>query len=150
MERERDGDEHHDEIDKREGELRVQIDEIFPNLEPRRLEPADIISELPEAHRGDLFLDPHEVLDVLLQVQRRRTEGDRLDRAVGADLAVGTVRQLPARRGPVRAPRVQPIDETELAVHLEDSHPIHLAGSRVQQFDAIEARVAAPHPEALT
>jgi len=39
LERERDGDEHHDEIDKREGKLGVQIDEIFRTW-TRRLEPA--------------------------------------------------------------------------------------------------------------
>src|SRR2546428_831918 len=71
LEREGDGDEHHDQIDEREGQLGVELDEMFADLEAGRLEPGDVVLELPEAHRIDGLLDADEVLHLLRQVQRR-------------------------------------------------------------------------------
>src|SRR6267378_3802943 len=61
----------------------------------------------------------------------------------------GTVSQLPAPLRPVRLPRVEPGEQPELAVHLEDRHAVEVARLGAQQLHAVEAAVRAPHPQSL-
>src|SRR5439155_17175381 len=67
----REGNRHqdHHEIDEREGELGVELDEILPDLEAGRLELHDVVPELAITHRADGLLDADEIFHLLLQVQ---------------------------------------------------------------------------------
>src|SRR5207253_4638934 len=65
----------HDEIDEREGELRVELHEVLLRVEARGVELPDVFAQLEIAHRGDRLLDVGEVLDALVEVEGRNGEG---------------------------------------------------------------------------
>src|SRR5213593_1758202 len=149
LQRERDRHEDHDQIHQRKRELRVELHEILADLEPRGLQLGDVVPELPEAHRAHRLLDPQEVLQLLLQIHRRPPERDRLHLAVGADLAVRALAQLPPPGRPVRPPCVEPPGQPELPIQLQDRHPVEVVRRGAQELDPVEPRVRAPHPQPL-
>src|SRR6185436_18198020 len=106
LQRERDGDEHHDQVDPGEGQLRVELHRVLLDLVAGGLQPGDVLAQLPVAHRGDRLVDLREVVHVLPQVDGGQDEGDRLDLAAWAELPEGAVGELPAFRAPVSAPGV--------------------------------------------
>jgi hypothetical protein len=49
----------------------------------------------------------------------------------------------------VRPPSVEPTNQAELVVNLEDGDSVQVVRPRVEQLDTVEARGRATHPEAL-
>src|SRR5207302_6830473 len=105
--------------------------------------------QLPVAHRLEVLVDPRELLDVLRELQRGEGERHCLDGAAGLDLAEVAFAELPAGLRPVRLSCIEPGEETEAAVHLEDRHPVEVARLRAQELDAVKTAVRAPQPEPL-
>ncbi len=149
LQRQRDGDEDHHEVHERKGELGIERDQVFLGLEAGGFETRHVVAQLPVAHRLEVLVDPRELLDVLVELEGGERERHRLHGAAGLDLAEGAVAQLPARLRPVRLPGVEPVEQPELAVHLQNRHPVEVARPGTQELDAIEAAVRAAEPQPL-
>lgn len=77
-------------VDQLEGELRVELDHIFPDLVAALMELLHVGPELPEAHRVRRLLNLDEVVDRFRRLERGQHEGHGLDDTVGTDPPEGS------------------------------------------------------------
>ena len=122
-ERERDRDQRHDEVDERERQLRVELDEVLAHLVPALPQLGDVRLQLEEAHRSPELLDLREVVDVLRHRDALAAKVSLHTRRGRRCAARSPSVSVPAVRRPVRLLGVEAVDERKSLVDLEQSSP---------------------------